>query len=314
MGIIASLPTLRDQSFPPKPTYSTDDIPDLTGKVVIVTGGTAGIGKFTCKTLLEHNAKVYIAARNAEKAAKVMEELQTQTGKEAHFLKVDLASLESIKAAAEEFQRKESQLHILFNNGGVMDSTSNGVTADGYDLQFGTNALGHFYFTKLLLPTLISTAKTSPDKKVRVVTSSSLTHFLHGLDFNTFKDGPAKRRAFSYLLYSQSKFGNVVFGLELARRYGDQGIVSIVLNPGNIKSDLLRNLSLIQQYFASWFMYPTSYGAFTQLWGGTSVEGADFNGKYLRPWARLGKPDPKAEDPELGKQLWTWFEEQVEKL
>lgn len=80
------------------------------------------------------------------------------------------------------------------------------LTADGYDLQMGTNVLGHFYFTKLLLPTLISTAKASPEKHVRVVTTSSLLHLFSSLDFNTFKDGPARRRLSPMQLYNQSKY------------------------------------------------------------------------------------------------------------
>lgn len=122
------------------------------------------------------------------------------------------------------------------------------ITTDGYDLQFGTNVLGHFYFTKLLLPALLAGAKTSRDGHARVVNTSSSMHLAAGLDFNTFKDGPARKAAGTQKLYSQSKNvshpadclrprfdfaqGNVVFATELARRYGDQGIVSTSLNPG----------------------------------------------------------------------------------
>lgn len=80
------------------------------------------------------------------------------------------------------------------------------LTVDGYDLQFGTNVLGHYYFTKLLLPTLLSTAKSCPEKHVRVLTTSSITHYLGNLDFNTFKDGPARRRLSPHMLYAQSKY------------------------------------------------------------------------------------------------------------
>lgn len=84
------------------------------------------------------------------------------------------------------------------------------LTADGYDLQMGTNVLGHFYFTKLLIPTLISTAHTSPDKHVRVVTSSSIVHYMGSLNFNTFKEGPSRKRLGTAKLYNQSKFVRVV--------------------------------------------------------------------------------------------------------
>ena len=125
------------------------------------------------------------------------------------------------------------------------------LTADGYDLQFGTNVVGPFYFTKLLLPTLISTAKSSPDGHTRILATASSAHLLTTLNFNTFKDGPARKAAGPDTLYAQSKVvgldtsvklgwgtnyiyvqGNVVVAKELAKRYGDQGIVSMSLNPG----------------------------------------------------------------------------------
>ncbi|KAG5648356.1 hypothetical protein DXG03_004928 [Asterophora parasitica] len=269
MGITSSIPTIWSQAFPPASAFSVDDIPDLTGKVAIVTGSNTGIGKETVKHLLVHNAKVYLAARSPEKAKEAIEDLRVQTGKEALFLKLDLADLKSIKAAATEFQE------------GVMKPPVDALTADGYDLQMGVNVLGHFYFTKLLLPTLTSTAHNSPEKHVRVLTTSSVMHYFGALDFNTFKDGPARRRTRKVTLYNQSKYGNLVFAKELGRRYGDQGIVSIAVNPGNIVSDLQRNLVFPESLTTRWILYPTPMGALTQLWGATSKEGAGFNGKAL---------------------------------
>ncbi|KAF8659670.1 hypothetical protein AX16_001811, partial [Volvariella volvacea WC 439] len=129
------------QGWPPASKFSVDDIPDLTGKVVIVTGGNTGIGKETVKALLAHNAKVYLAARSQEKASQAIKDLLQETGKEAIFLKLDLSDLKSIKRSAEEFQSKEKELHILFNNAGVMFPPVSEITTDGYDLQFGTNVL-----------------------------------------------------------------------------------------------------------------------------------------------------------------------------
>ncbi|KAG6868970.1 hypothetical protein C0993_006492 [Termitomyces sp. T159_Od127] len=100
MGIVQSILT---ECFPPESRFSVDDIPDLTGKVVIVTGANTGLGKETVKALLAHNAKVYLAARNPDKARAAIEDLRAHTGKDAVFLKLDLADLASVKAAAEEF-------------------------------------------------------------------------------------------------------------------------------------------------------------------------------------------------------------------
>ncbi|KAG6849928.1 hypothetical protein H0H93_003457 [Arthromyces matolae] len=328
------------------PKFSVEsDVPDLEGKVAIVTGSNTGVGKelvkvgyipsislsfsvirkvhpghhnhiyqfgadlymaFQCsawtKVLLQHNAKVYLAARNPDKAKAAIEDLRAQTGKDAIYLKIDLADLQSVKAAAEEFVR------------GVMLCPVEQVTADGYDLQFGTNALGPFYFTKLLLPTLIATAQATPEKHVRILNTSSVTHYMGTLDFATFKDGATRRKARSGTLYAQSKFADLVMSLELARRYGDQGIVSIAHNPGNLDTDLTRHMNPITRFFFRMILFPTKHGLINQLWGATSEEGADFNGKYLAPWTRIRSPKPEALDPVLGRQLWEYLEEQVENL
>ncbi|EEB90045.1 hypothetical protein MPER_11801, partial [Moniliophthora perniciosa FA553] len=107
---------MLSQWFPPKPKWWQKDIPDLTGKVVIVTGAKTGVGRETVKALLQHNAKVYFAARGKKQSEEVIEELRKGTGKRAIFLELDLANLKSIRKAAEEFLSKESELHVLFNN------------------------------------------------------------------------------------------------------------------------------------------------------------------------------------------------------
>ncbi|KAJ2929773.1 hypothetical protein H1R20_g7322, partial [Candolleomyces eurysporus] len=299
------------EAFPPKPTFSVDDIPDLSGKVIIVTGANTGVGKETAKALLNHNAKVYIASRSQEKAESAIQDLKNETGKEAIFLKLDLASLKAVKAAAEEFLNKERELHVLFNNAGLMMPPVADLTVDGYDLQFGTNTLGHFYFTKLLLPALLEGVKSSPDGTARVVNTSSSSSLMGKIDFNTLKDSPERRRCTPRQLYSQSKLGNAIFAKELARRYGDQGIVSTGLNPGNLASDLGRHLGRIEYKVISMMLYPVPMGALTQLWAGTTQAGATLNGKYLIPWARIGTGNPVINDEKLGADLWKWFEDQV---
>jgi len=312
MGLIVSI---FNEGFPPKSKFTVDDIPDLTGKVIIVTGGNSGIGKETAKALLAHNAKVYIAARNQERVENAIKELKDQTGNEAVFLKLDLGDLKSIRAAAGEFLQKEKELHVLFNNAGVMNPPIEDLTTQGYDLQFGTNTLGPFYFTKLLLPALLAAAKDSPNGKARVVNTSSSVHlFTKKIDFNTLKDSPGRKKKLRWILYAQSKLGNVFFSNELARRYGDLGIVSTSLNPGNLKTDLLRHLSKLENWLLDLVLQPVSYGALTQLWAGTSSQGVDLNGKYLIPWARVGKPNSAVENIKLQQDLWDWFEEQVQDI
>jgi len=304
-----------DATFPPKPKWTAKDIPDLTGKVVIVTGGNTGIGKETVKALLEKNAKVYLAARSQARAESAIADLKKSTEKDALFLELDLGSLESVKKAADDFKSKEKWLDILINNAGVMIPPQEAVTHDGYDLQFGTNVLGHFYFTQLLLPVLFAATERHPDEKARVVNVSSRGHLgFPKINFDTLRDGPARYKLSRFNKYGQSKFGNIVFSNELARRYGDQ-LISSSLHPGIIDSELIRHvptfLAKIFRPLLNLLWYPADMGAITQLYAATSQEGKEFNGKYLTAFARVSSSAPQADDPAIGKKLWEWLETQV---
>ncbi|KAI1790008.1 NAD(P)-binding protein [Ganoderma leucocontextum] len=309
------------QSFAPKSEFSTDQIPNHSGRVVIVTGGNTGIGFETTKEMLKHNAKVYLAARSKEKAAAAIASLKDETGREPVFLQLDLASLASVKAAAQEFLSKEPELHILFCNAGVMWPPVDMLTADGYDLQFGTNVLGHFYFTELLMPALIAGAKTSPDGRARIVTTSSSGAYLGALNHGTFKDTPERRKLSKEDLYYQSKLAclslsartaNCVVARQVAKRYGDQGIVSISVNPGNIQTDLQRNVPKVARAIMNAVLLkPVQYGALTQLFAGTMPEALKYNGEFLIPWARLGKPHPDVLNDGICERLWDWLSGEV---
>ncbi|KAJ8520678.1 hypothetical protein ONZ45_g2515 [Pleurotus djamor] len=279
-------------AFPPKSKFSVNDVPDLTGKVIIVTGSNTGIGKEIAKGLLSHNAKVYIAARNKEKSEAAIRDLKAATGNEAYFLQLDLANLKSIKQTVAEFLKKETQLHVLFNNGGLGLPPIEQITADGYDLTFGTNVLGPFYLTSLLLPTMIETAKQTGQPSRVVNTSSSAAEFVKGIDYEALKDGPARIKAGVNQMYFQSKFANLVHGIELSRRYSDQGIVSCALNPGNIISDFQRNWNPFLRLLTSVALYPTPKGALTPLYAGTTASAESINGQWIQPWARIVKMYP----------------------
>ncbi|CUA78244.1 Retinol dehydrogenase 12 [Rhizoctonia solani] len=340
------------QSCPLESLFDVEQIRDLTGQVMIVTGENTGIGKETCKVLLNKGARVYLAARSKSKVDAAIEWFKTETHGKAIFLGLDLANLASVCKAAEEFKSKEQVLHVLFNNAGntgigmetceallnknakvylaartpvfleldlanltsvrkaveefkskehqlhgVMAPPVDHRIADGYDLQFGTNVLGHYFFTTLLLPTLIHTAKTSPvaHEHARVVnTSSVILHWTPkggivwetlGTDISSVK---AAKKLGATRLYAQSKLGNVLFSNELAKRYGDQGIISSSLHPGSIQTDLLRHWPWLIAKILEITLYPASCGALTQLWSGTMPEGENHNGKYLITWARVG--------------------------
>ena len=314
--------------FPGKLNWSSDRIPDLSGQVTIVTGGNTGIGKETCKVLLNHGARVYLAARNRSKAEEAIEWLKRETGgKLANFLQLDLANLDSVRKAAAEFKEKEQELHILFNSGGVMMPPLDMKTSNGYDLQFGTNVIGHYLFTSLLLPILIHTAKTSKvaGGHVRVINTSSGGHRFApkgGVDYasiepNSIAADEARRKIGTHQLYGQSKWGNIVFSNELNRRYRDQGIISIAVHPGPIKTELQRHIPVnivtrTAEYILDYILlWPPAAGALTQLYAGATPEGLELGGKYLIPWGRAVEPRADTNDELAGQNLWTWLEEQV---
>ncbi|TBU57725.1 NAD(P)-binding protein [Dichomitus squalens] len=311
-NIKGQLKLLQQSLLPPKATFSPDQIPDLTGKVTLVTGGNTGVGYEIVKELLRHNAKVYLAARSEEKATVAIERLKKETGKEAHFLHLDLGNIASVRKAAEDFLAKETALHTLFNNAGVMWSPVADVTADGYDLQFGTNVLGHFLLTKLLLPALLKGKESSGDGHARVITTTSPYAYIGHINFDTLKDGPARRKQSTEVLYQQSKLGDILVAFELARRYGEQGIVSVTLHPGILKTDLLRHTNFVKRAALESVYYPPAMGALTPLYAGTTPEGLKLNGKYLIPWAREAEVyNKEAYDEDLARRLWEWLEEQV---
>ncbi|KAH9005636.1 NAD-P-binding protein [Lactarius hatsudake] len=310
------------QFFPPKPTWTAADVPDQTGKTVVVTGGNGGIGRETARVLLSKGARVYIATRSEEKSQKAIEELKKETGKDSiFFLKLDLADLVSIKAATEAYISKETELHTLYNNGGVMNTPIDHVTTQGFDMQFGTNVLGHFYLTKLLLPVLTATAKKTSAGTVRVVNVSSIAHQYgapEGIRWATLAPGndsfEARKELTSTKLYGQSKLGNILFSKELARRYGAEGIVSASLHPGIIHTDLGRYSGSFLNWIEQMIGYDVSYGAITSLYAGTAPAAGELNGKYLTVWARVAVPSKNALNAELGKKLWEWCEEQVKDI
>ncbi|KAJ3520646.1 hypothetical protein NM688_g9131 [Phlebia brevispora] len=276
------------------------EIPDLSGRIAIVTGGNTGLGKLIIKSLLEHNAKVYMAARSKPKAEAAIADLHQTTGKEAIYLHLDLSDLNSVRDAAKEFLS------------GLMWSPLDWLSPDGYDIQWATNVMGHWYLTELLMPALIEGAKTSPDRHARVVTTSSAAANFSTIDYDTFRDGPQRQKLGNVGLYYQSKFANAVVARETARRYADKGIISVSLNPGNLYTDLQRHCTWLQYALLKFILYPQELGALTPLWAGTMPEILGMNGEFLIPWARLGRARKEVYDPAEGEKLWNWLEAQLE--
>lgn len=220
------------QFFPPKPVFTESSLPDLTGRVYIITGASAGIGKELARLLYSRNGTVYVAARSAEKANAAIawiKETHPSSQGTVRFLKLDLGDLTTIKPTVQQFLSQENRLDVLFNNAGVMIPPKGSRTTQGYDLQLGTNCVGPFLLTKLLIPTLLETAKIAPPGTVRVTwTSSGAADLMApkgGVDVTSLG---AELNKGAWGWYGVSKGGNVLHALEMQRRYGEQGIMSLV--------------------------------------------------------------------------------------
>ena len=207
-------------------TWSTADIPDLTGRRALVTGATSGLGYETALELLRHGADVLIAARNSQKASEVSARLRQKSGKKPTVVELDLADLTSVEKAADQVVKTYDKLDLLVNNAGVMAPPYR-QTADGFELQLGTNHLGHFALTGRLLPLLLKAPSS------RVVTVSSFMHKtargLQEADLRQPEQGYSK-----WVAYGKSKLANVLFMLELDRRARAAGtnLLSAGAHPG----------------------------------------------------------------------------------
>ena len=218
---------------------------------------------------------MYLAARSSERvnaAISWIREAHPDSKGRLAYLHLELADLESIKPAAEEFLAKENRLDVLFNNAGVMVPPQGSTTKQGYELQLGTNCLGHYAFTKLLTPLLVQTAKTSEAGSVRVVWVSSSAVMgaptggvdMANLDYHNDK--------FAFQKYGVSKAGNVLHALQMRNLHAKDGVLSVSLNPGNLNSDLSRHAGLLGVLIVKLLTYPAVNGAYTEFYAGLSPE------------------------------------------
>lgn len=220
------------QAFPSKPQFTETSVPDLTSRTALVTGANSGVGREAAQVLYSKNATVWVACRSEEKAHAAIagiKELHPSSKGELKFLKLDLADLTTIGDSAKEFLSQEKRLDVLFNNAGIMTPPEGSKTKQGYEIQLGVNCLGHFLFTKYLTPLLQTTAKVAPKDSVRVVwVSSSAADVLSpkggfepdNLDYNKPRN--------IYHKYGVSKAGSYYHNAEFARKYKQDGIVSVV--------------------------------------------------------------------------------------
>ncbi|KAM6506789.1 hypothetical protein FALCPG4_018616 [Fusarium falciforme] len=220
------------------PSFRSEDIPDLSGQVILVTGGNVGLGYETIRQLSKHNpARIYLGARSQQKAEKAISDLRQENPKAnpIEFLEIDLASFASVKAAAAKFLSKETRLDILMNNAGIM-MVPEGLTKDGYEIQFGTNVLGPALLTQLLLPVLRSTVKVNP--QVRAIVLGSAAHARAPQDayddFDSFRTTLPNKHTTAR--YTTSKLADIHYAKALSERVPDLTIIPV--HPGMVATNL----------------------------------------------------------------------------
>lgn len=267
----------------------------MNQQVCIVTGANTGIGRVTAHELAARGAHVFLAGRSAEKTAPVVEAIRQGTGNtRVEYLPLDLADLGSVRRAAADFLARDLPLHVLINNAGL--AGARGLTADGFELAFGTNHLGHFLFTTLLLDRLKASAPA------RVVTVSSRMHYkAPGIDWEAVRK--PTRTTTGTFEYGVSKLANVLFSNELARRLEGTGVTTYALHPGVIASDVWRRVPWGFRGLIKLFMKSPEDGARTSLWCATDPSLAEQTGRYYDE-CKERRPSRLAQDPALAGELW----------
>lgn len=287
---------------------------DLHGQTALVTGASSGLGVETCKALLQAGAEVIMAVRDTKKGEAVASQLRQETKNPAvHILELDLSSLASVRLAAEEALAGWSKLHILINNAGVM-ATPFSYTLDGFEMQFGTNHLGHYLLSKLLHPALLAAAPA------RVVVVSSIAHRRSDVHFDdlNYQSRPYEK----WESYGQSKTANVLFAVAWNQHYGAAGITANALHPGGIVTGLQKFLPLEEQRAMGWIdeqgvvnpLFKTvEQGAATSIWAAVAPELEGIGGLYLEDCREALPFDPAlpysgflpyVKDPANAERLW----------
>ena len=288
--------------------WTTADIPDQTGRTAVITGANTGIGFETASALAAKGANVVLAVRNIDKGKEAADFITTRNpGATVAVQELDLTSLDSIRAAADQLRAGHDKIDLLINNAGVM-FTPKQTTRDGFELQFGTNHLGHLALTGLLLEQLL------PVPGSRVVTVSSLAHRLQArINFDDLQSERSYRRVAAY---SQSKLANLMFTYELQRRLPGAGTtIAVAAHPGLAATDLTRNSPAITAVLARLISQKAAMGALPILRAATDpgVLGGQYYGPGgllgTRGYPKLAHSSRQSRDTAIQRRLWTVSEQ-----
>lgn len=287
--------------------WTAADVPDQAGRTAVITGANSGIGFEAARVLAEHSAAVVLACRDSGKARDAAARISAAAPQAAvTVVHLDLASLASIREAAEEIRARHDPLDLLINNAGLM-MPPRGVTADGFELQIGTNHLGHFALTGLLLDRLLAQPGS------RVVTVSSNGHRTGRINFD---DLQSQRRYRRMTAYAQSKLANLMFTYELQRRLAAAGAATAALaaHPGTAFTELTRHMpgpvQYLNQSLGGAFTQSAQMGALPTLRAATDP--AARGGQYYGPdgrfefkgYPRSVKSTARSHDEQAQRRLW----------
>ena len=267
----------------------------LQGKTALVTGANTGIGRETARELARAGARVWVACRSQAKADAAMADIRLSVPTaDLAFLSLDLGSLAATRTAAQEFLASGDKLDLLVNNAGL--AGSQGTTSDGFEIQFGTNHLGPYLFTRLLLDRVVA---ASP---ARIVNVASRGHYRSkGIPYQHMR-APTRTTA-GFDEYCDSKLANVLFTKSLAKRLVGTGVTTYSLHPGVVASDIWRRVPQPFRWLAHQFMLTNAQGALTSLHCATAPQAASETGLFYDKCA-VKTPSKLARDEALAEELW----------
>ncbi|MGV0713946.1 SDR family NAD(P)-dependent oxidoreductase [Mycolicibacterium sp. XJ662] len=291
--------------------WTAADVPDQSGRVAIVTGANSGLGYDTAAVLADKGAHVVLAVRDLDKGRQAVERIKSASANaDVTLQELDLSSLRSVRKAADELRTAHPRIDLLINNAGVMYVPTRETTEDGFEMQFGTNHLGHFALTGLLLENLLSVGGS------RVVTVSSMGHRV--IARIHFEDPHLQRKYNRVEAYGQSKLANLLFTYELARRLKtkEAPTIAVAAHPGLSDTELMRHLpDYIPNFIWKIVAQPASMGALPTLRAATDP--AVHSGQYYGPdgiGESRGHPkvvasSAQSQNQDIQRRLWTMSEE-----